>query len=111
MYCIKLNDTSTQCVSLYLDVTHVLTAIFRNVLQVLKMFQPKCFFYVAQNVFSRPLLVDNFHLVCNLFKLKKKSRLRAIVLHKNILVTTIFLDCKITLCKDIMTPPRQFEHC
>ena len=47
----KVNDTSTQCVALYLDVTDVLTVIFRNVCQFsnsssrnvsLLTFLPKC---------------------------------------------------------------------
>ena len=32
MYCSKVHDTLTHCVSLYLNVTDVLTAIFTNVL-------------------------------------------------------------------------------
>ena len=63
MYCTKVNDTSTQCVSLYLDVTDVLTAIFRNVLQVFKLFQQKY-------VFSLALLTNDFYLFCDLFNFK-----------------------------------------
>ena len=82
MYCTKLNDISTQRVSLFLDVTDVLTAIFRNVLklQVLKLFQQKYFFDVGPNVFSISLLVNDFHffffffLVIFQFKKKKPSQ-------------------------------------
>ena len=57
MYCTKVNDTSMQRVSLYLDVNDVLTAIFRNVLPVFKLFKQKYFFLDV----SLPLLItDSF---------------------------------------------------
>ena len=70
----KDNDTSMQCFSLYLDVTDVLTAIFRNVLSVFKLFKQKCFFLIlGQNVFDLPLLVTDFRLFCDLLNFNTKS--------------------------------------
>ena len=102
LYCTKVNDTSTS----YIAVTDVLTTFFITVLQVFELFPLKCSFVdVRPKWFPSPTfiyLVIFSILICHIL---------AILLHKKILVTTIFLGWNNHLCKDIMTSQRQFERC
>ena len=67
------NDTSTHCVSFYLNFIDVFTTIFTNVLQIFKLFQQKYLLALGQNVCNVPLLVNDFHLFCDLFQFKLTS--------------------------------------
>ena len=59
----KVNDPSTQCVSLYLDVTDVLTSSLRMLSAFLNSSSRSVsFLTLGQNIFNLPLLVTDFHL-------------------------------------------------